>query len=131
MSFASHRMHLAFGTQTEQGFNWYAYSTHDPLEEVLAPGYFDAARRAVRPGDLVLVGTETKVAQPWDTRRYETRRALVMIAQAPAQGPVTTRLVADFGTPEDPSAPLLGQTASGEKAAAVVPIGNAARGPKG
>lgn len=117
MPFASHRMHLAFGSQTEDGFNWYAYGTHDPLEEVLAAGYFDQARRAVRPGDLVLVGTEKKAAQPWDKRRYETRRALVMIARVPAQGPVTTRLVADFGTPEDPSAPIGTSQDRGEAAA--------------
>ena len=31
------------------------YSTADPLEEVLAPGYFGAAGTLLQPGDLVYV----------------------------------------------------------------------------
>ncbi len=106
MPAAGYRMALAFGAQSEEGFNWYTYSTADRLAEVLAPGYFDPVRKKLRPGDLLLVGTEIPPPQPWYTQRFEQRRALLMVASVPEQGPVTVRLVADFGTPADPSLSL-------------------------
>lgn len=115
MAFGDGQLGLAFGAQAESGFNWYTYGTGDHLDEVLAAGYFDRARRRLRPGDLLLVGTEARPAQPWETRPPETRRALLMVAEVPGQGPVRVRLVADLGRPGDPDAP---RAADGEQAPA-------------
>ena len=80
MPFAGHRLRYVFEGQGELGFGVWTYATNDPLEEVLAEGYFNGAHRDFRSGDLVFVGS--------------TRQ------------PITTRLLEDYGGPEDPSAPL-------------------------
>ena len=105
-SCAVHRLRVAFEAQSELGFMVWAYATNDPLPSVLAPSYFLAVQRQVRIGDLIYVGVSPLPdASPWQDQVGETRRCLLMVAGNDRAG-VRTRLVQDFGRPDDPSAPL-------------------------
>lgn len=107
MPFAGHRLRYVFEGQGELGFGVWTYATNDPLEEVLAEGYFNGAHRDFRSGDLVFVGsTRQPIGSPWMDRTTTIRRALVMIGRVETGRPITTRLLEDYGGPEDPSAPL-------------------------
>jgi hypothetical protein len=107
--FATHHLRYAFEGQGELGFGVWTYATNDPLEEVLEEGYFNAAHGTLRAGDLLFVGsTQRPIGSPWLDRTTATRRALLMVARVEVGRPITTRLVQDYGRPEDPSAPLGG-----------------------
>lgn len=112
MTYGGFGLNYVFEGQGELGFGVWTYATNDPLEEVLAEGYFNGALMVLRPGDLVFVGsTQRPSGSPWASRTTTTRRALLMVARAEPGKTVTTRLVQDFGRPEDPSAPLGGPAA--------------------
>ncbi len=122
MPFATHRLTAVFEAQTELGFAAWSYCTNDPLAEVLKPNYFAGAIRMLRPGDLIFHGTNPQPAMSsWEGRSHEVRRALLMVA-AVQGGRITTRLVQDYGRPEDESAELAlsedGKAAEGSAAAA-------------
>lgn len=107
MALAEHHLRYAFEGQGELGFGVWTLATNDPLEVVLAEGYFNGVFRILRSGDLVFVGsTQRPIGSPWLDQTTHTRRALVMIARVEVGRPVTSRLVQDYGRPEDPSAPL-------------------------
>ena len=107
MPFANHRLRYAFEGQGELGFGVWTYATNDPLEELLAPGYFTAAHGVLRAGDLLFVGsTPLPTGSPWLDRTDETRRALLMIGPVRPGRPISARLVQDFGRPTDPSTPV-------------------------
>jgi hypothetical protein len=75
-------------------FRVWGYGTADPLEAVLAPGYFTLARSMLRPGEVIYVSAGSG------------RGALVMVraeAQDPARADGAVRLVQDFGGPSDPA----------------------------
>ena len=85
----------------------YGYGTIDPLEQVLAPGYFAHGTGLLRPGDLVYVGMCPR--GPGERAAGEPRIALVM-ARADERNPAcaggSVRLVQDFGGPGDPAGAL-------------------------
>ena len=55
MAFRRSDLQEAFFVPGTQPFRVYGYGTSDPLEEVLAPGYFKHARGLLRPGELIYV----------------------------------------------------------------------------
>ena len=106
MVLRSHGLRDAFEAQGEAGFMAWSYGTYDPLEAVLAPGYFASFGR-FRPGDLVYVGTSPRPdSSPWTTQHggTEIRRALLMIRGKDEQGRWLVRLVQDYGGPDDADA---------------------------
>lgn len=108
MGYQSNGLRDAFEAQGEAGFFAYSYGTFDPLEAVLAPGYFDGCRR-LQVGDLIFVGTRPRPANSaWMAaqKRTEIRRALLMVAERGEWGRVAVRLVQDYGRPSDGDAPL-------------------------
>jgi hypothetical protein len=109
MSYAANGLRDAFEGQGEAGFMAWTYVTFDPLEAILAPGYFNSVGR-FQPGDLVYLGTKPRpTSSPWTTQHQgtETRRALLMVRGRDATGQMVMRLVQDYGRPEDPDAELV------------------------
>jgi hypothetical protein len=109
MAFRRSDLQEAFFVPGTHAFRVWGYGTTDPLEEVLAPGYFALARALLRPGELVYVSSAPRHGD--GPARGEVRLALVMVRAAErgaerADGSV--RLVQDFGRPGDPAAPLHG-----------------------
>ena len=84
----------------------WGHGTTDPLEEVLAPGYFAAASGMLRPGELIYVSMRPRATRACGAAPGETRVALVMV-RAHQSNPETAdgsvRLVQDFGRPTDPA----------------------------
>jgi len=108
MVYQSNGLRDAFEGQGAAGFFAYTYATFDPLEEVLAEGYFNGSRQ-LAVGDLIFVGTRPRPATSARSaaqKKAETRRALLMVAEQGDWGRVAVRLVQDYGRPTDPSAPL-------------------------
>lgn len=104
MSYAATGLRDAFEGQGEAGFMAWTYVSYDPLETILAPGYFNSVSR-FEPGDLVFLGTRPRPAMsPWTTQHQgkETRRALLMVRGRGEDGQMRVRLVQDYGRPEDP-----------------------------
>jgi hypothetical protein len=105
MAFRRSDLQEAFFVPGSQAFRVYGYGTTDPLEEVLRPGYFAAARALLRPGELIYVSTAPQPTAPGGPAGTETRFALVMVRGAersPEQADGSVRLVQDFGRPSDP-----------------------------
>ena len=91
-------------------FRVYGYGTTDPLEEVLAPGYFEHARGLLRPGELIYVSTCQAALRGSAAPIGHTRFALVMVRadeRDATRALGSVRLVQDFGRPGDPSAMLI------------------------
>ena len=109
MAFRRSDLQEAFFVPGTYAFRVWGYGTADPLEAVLAPGYFGLARALLRPGELIYVSTAPARAngpEP-DEARGETRLALVMVraeARSPDRADGSVRLVQDFGRPTDPLA---------------------------
>ena len=61
MAFRRSDLQEAFFVPGTQPFRVYGYGTNDPLEAVLAPGYFEHARGLLRPGELIYVSTGLSV----------------------------------------------------------------------
>jgi hypothetical protein len=68
----------AFFVPGTEAFRVYGYGTSDPLE-VLAPGYFEHARRLLRPGELSYVSTCPGAARGGGADHGAARMALVMV----------------------------------------------------
>jgi hypothetical protein len=99
MAFRRSDLQEAFFVPGTYAFRVWGYGTADPLEAVLAPGYFALARSMLRPGELIYVSAASG-------RDREARQALVMVradAQDPARADGAVRLVQDFGGPGDPA----------------------------
>jgi hypothetical protein len=104
MVFRRSDLQEAFFVAGTYPFRVYGYGTTDPLEQVLAPDYFAAARGLLRAGELIYVsmchaGTQGSGAEPG-----VTRMALVMVQsdqQDCARAGASVRLVQDFGRPSD------------------------------
>jgi hypothetical protein len=99
MAFRRSDLQEAFCVPGTHAFRVWGYGTADPLEAVLAPGYFALARSMLRPGELIYVSAGSG-------RGEQTRQALVMVRADEgdaerADGAV--RLVQDFGGPGDPA----------------------------
>jgi hypothetical protein len=106
MGFRRSDLQEAFFVPGSYAFRVYGYGTSDPLEEVLAPGYFALGTGLLRPGDLIYVST----CPPQGTGAAgEPHMALVMAqsdAHYPARASGSVRLVQDFGRPTDAPGPL-------------------------
>jgi hypothetical protein len=108
MGFRRSDLQEAFFVPGSYAFRVYGYGTADPLEEVLAPGYFQHGSGLLRPGDLIYVSI-----RPPDVRGgtglSEPRLALVMVRtdeRDPPRGADSVRLVQDFGRPSDGPGPI-------------------------
>ena len=106
MAFRRSDLQEAFFVPGTQPFRVYGYGTSDPLEEVLAPGYFEHARGLLRPGELIYVSTCPAAPRGSGADHGAARMALVMV-QADERGREraagSVRLVQDFGAPGDPA----------------------------
>ena len=108
MGFRRSDLQEAFSVPGTHAFRVYGYGTTDPLEEVLAPGYFAHGTGLLRPGDLIYVSSCPAQAQGGAVPG-EPRMALVMArpdARNPAHAAGSVRLVQDFGRASDPPCPL-------------------------
>jgi hypothetical protein len=108
MGFRRSDLQEAFSVPGTHAFRVYGYGTTDPLEEVLAPGYFAHGTGLLRPGDLIDISIH-----PPDVRSgaglSEPQMALVMArtdGRDPRRGADSVRLVQDFGRPSDGAGPL-------------------------
>ena len=116
MAFRRSDLQEAFFVPGTYAFRVWGYGTTDPLEQVLAPGYFALARTLLRPGELIYVSTAPAPAGGPDRGgmrdgmrgelRGEARLALVMVraeSRGPERADGSVRLVQDFGRSTDPS----------------------------
>ena len=90
----------------DAGVRVYGYGTSDPLEEVLAPGYFGHARGLLRPGEMIYVSTGPGATRGSGADHGAARMALVMVradGREAERALGSVRLVQDFGSPGDPS----------------------------
>jgi hypothetical protein len=107
MAFRRSDLQEAFFVAGSYPFRVWGYGTTDPLEAVLAPGYFALARSMLRPGELIYVSSVP--AQAGGAPRGGARLAMVMVgaeAESPGQAAGSVRLVQDFGRPDDPASAL-------------------------
>ncbi|MGH6898541.1 MAG: hypothetical protein ACREJ5_18640, partial [Geminicoccaceae bacterium] len=86
MAFRRSDLQEAFFVPGTHPFRVWGYGTTDPLEEVLAPHYFGAARGLLRAGELIYVSTTPQPGRRGEPARGEARLALVMIGGDP-RGP--------------------------------------------
>ena len=103
MAFRRSDLQEAFFVPGTYGFRVYGYGTTDPLEEVLAPGYFAHGSGLLRAGDLIYLSMGAPEARG-GAAPGEPRMALVMARpdeRDPARAAGTVRLVQDFGRPSD------------------------------
>lgn len=106
MGFRRQDLQEAFFVPGTHAFRVYGYGTADPLVAVLQPGYFDAARAQLRPGELIFVsagaGNQPRRAGPAQGADDDpgARAALVMVTRNDRGVPVSARLVQDFGGPD-------------------------------
>ena len=106
MAFRRSDLQEAFFVPGTQPFRVYGYGTSDPLEAVLAPDYFAAAREVLRPGELIYVSTCPGGPRAGGADRGAARMALVMVRadeRGAARALGSVRLVQDFGGPGDPA----------------------------
>jgi hypothetical protein len=102
MAFRRSDLQEAFFVPGTQPFRVYGYGTSDPLEEVLAPGYFEHARGLLRPGELIYVSTCPGAPRGSGADHGAARMALVMVRadERNAERALgSVRLVQDFGGP--------------------------------
>lgn len=105
MGFRRSDLQEAFFVPGTHAFRVYGYGTSDPLEEVLAPGYFAHGTGLLHPGDLIYVSSCAVPAQG-GAAPGGPRMALVMArpdARNPAMAAGSVRLVQDFGRAGDPA----------------------------
>jgi hypothetical protein len=108
MVFRRSDLQEAFFVPGTHAFRVWGYGTTDPLEAVLAPDYFAAARGVLRAGELIYVATWPRAGQGDRAEPGEARLALVAVgAPEPARerASASVRLVQDFGRADDPAGP--------------------------
>lgn len=97
-----------FGAENTMPFSVWTYSTPDPLEEVLAPGYFRGCYRGFRLGDLLFCASDETDNRYESDGKRDRRRALLMVTSMHIKA-IETRLVQDWGSPERPAAAPTGR----------------------
>jgi hypothetical protein len=103
MGFRRSDLQEAFFVPWTHAFRVYGYRTTDPLQEVLAPGYFAHGTGLLRPGDLIYVSSCPAPA-PGGTAPGGPHMALVMARpdqRNPGHAAGSVRLVQDFGRASD------------------------------
>lgn len=95
----------AFGAETALPLSVWTYATLDPLEAVLAKGYFKGCLSQFRLGDLLLCATDEVPNRHEVAGEHRRRRALLMVTAMDWRG-IETRLVQDLGTPARTAAGL-------------------------
>jgi hypothetical protein len=103
MGFRRSDLQEAFFVPGTHAFRVYGYGTTDPLEEVLATGYFAHGTELLRAGDLIYVSSCPAPAQG-GAAPGGPHMALVMMRpdeRNPAHAAGSVRLVQDFGRPSD------------------------------
>jgi hypothetical protein len=101
MAFRRCDLQEAFFVPGTHAFRVLGYGTADPLEELLAPGYFAAAGALLRPGDLVYLRAGAGAGREAGVPAAAVHMALLMVRSG-APGSVNVRLVQDFGRSDDP-----------------------------
>ena len=89
----------AFTAETEHQFTVWWLATPDPLERVLAPGYFTRCLSRFRLGDLLVCATSQpadRLTQPLEPA--SRRRSMLMVTRLEPRA-VEVRMVQDWGTP--------------------------------
>ena len=102
MAFRRADLQEAFFVPGTHPFRVYGYGTADPLEEVLTPDYFAAARGLLRAGELIYVSTYPQERRGGLAEPGEPRMALVMVRadeRGAERAAASVRLVQDFGRP--------------------------------
>jgi hypothetical protein len=102
MAFRRADLQEAFFVPGTHPFRVYGYGTADPLEEVLTPDYFAAARGLLRAGELIYVSTYPQERRGGRAEPGEPRMALVMVRvdeRGAERAAASVRLVQDFGRP--------------------------------
>ncbi len=120
MAFRRSDLQEAFFVPGAYAFRVLGYGTADPLEAVLAAGYFGAAGALLQPGDLVYVRARAADGDVPGAGAAAVRMALLMV-RAGARGRVGVRLVQDFGRTDAPD--------PAEPTAAARPVSVAATAP--
>lgn len=108
MGFRRSDLQEVFFVPGTHAFRVYGYGTSDPLEEVLAPGYFAHGTGLLRPGDLIYVSSCLAPALG-GTAPGAPHMALVMARpdqRNPAHAAGSVRLVQDFGRASDGPGPV-------------------------
>ena len=103
MSFRRSDLQEAFFVPGTHAFRIWGYGTADPLEEVLARGYFGAANTLLQPGDLVYVRARASGENQGVGSTAAVHMALLMVRAGPP-GSVAVRLAQDFGRSDAPDA---------------------------
>ena len=109
MAFRHSDLQEAFFVPGTHPFRVYGYGTADPLEQVLTPNYFAAARGLLRAGELIYVSTYPEEGRGGRAEPGEPRMALVMVradARGAERASASVRLVQDFGRPRGASGTL-------------------------
>ncbi len=104
MGFRQSDLQPAFDGPGAQPFRIFGYSTMDPLEEVLGPGYMRSGGSSLSPGDLIYVRSCPRRDGASGREVGETRVALLMVVGWERKA-MRLRLVQDFGRPEDGPVP--------------------------
>ncbi len=104
MGFRRSDLQEAFFVASEAAFRAWGYATADPLEDVLRPGYFQAAGSQARPGELIYLRLQ---ARPWPPVRgaapEPVRMVLLMAVPGDGRSGMAVRLVQDFGSTAAPA----------------------------
>lgn len=95
----------AFGAENALPLSFWTYSTVDPLEEVLAKGYFRQCMSQFRLGDLVICATDEPTNRHDILGKRDRRRVLLMVTLLDWRG-IETRVVQDWGSPERSAAAI-------------------------
>src|SRR5688572_14446041 len=105
MGFRRSDMQEAFFVASEAFFRVWGYSTTDPLEDVLRPGYFRGAGSLARAGELIYVRLQAQArVQARDAVPEPVRMVLLMALPGDGWSGMAVRLVQDFGSTAEPAA---------------------------
>ena len=92
----------AFTAETEHQFTVWTLATPDPLERVLAPGYFTRCLSRFRLGDLLVCATSQPAPRMTSRLIPGSHRRTVLMVTRHEPGAVEVRMVQDWGAPAQP-----------------------------